>query len=150
MSIFIEIENVLVDMSYSLLTNSTKDKIKTIKFDEESPLCYTTLRPGALEFLNNLRRKTSNVFMLTSLTKTQAVALNRLWGFGFFSDQIYSRELIINNINPNVYSPKCCLIDVLPQKENRMKLFYLRSNCLNADYIQASNYSSFDEMLSLV
>jgi len=113
--------------------------VKAIKLSDNQ-IYHTQLRPNAVEFLNELRKITSNVFMLTIATKEYAVSMNRIFGLGFFSDMIYSREDIQRNSTPEVGCGNVFLIDNLPKRENRNKIYYLRP-LGPLTYIQAPTYT---------
>lgn len=140
--IFVDLDETLIhscpDNQFENIVGHEK-LVKTVKLSGND-LYHTQMRPNAIEFLNELRKITSNVFMLTIATKEYAVAMNRIFGLGFFSDMIYSREHIQCNATPEIGAGNVYLIDNLPRHQNRNKIIYLRA-IGPLTYIQTPEYT---------
>lgn len=108
------------------------------------------LRPGAINFLNELRKiPDSQLFVLTSSVELYAKANNKAHGLGFDPDDIYSRgDLQQTILDPEEFgSGPVYLIDNLPRHENRIKVEFLRDIATNnVKYIKVPEYWGDDEL----
>jgi hypothetical protein len=138
--------HIFVDLDETLIYTGTnrgikkdgKEIIKQVMLSDDD--VYTAqLRPNAIVFLNELRKLSSNVFMLTIATKEYAVIMNRIFGLGFFSSMIYSREHIQALDVPTLSCGNVFLFDNLTKAGNRNKVIFLRT-LGELDYIQVPAY----------
>jgi hypothetical protein len=135
--IFVDLDETLIHTFIPFYGEvPTKDSVK-VKISGEDELYDTALRQGALYFLQ-LLRNTGNVYMLTAATADYAAAMNREFGFGFTSQDMYSREdIAAGQLDPNLFGQgKVYLYDNLPRHENRSKIVFLRNICKEVNYIQ--------------
>jgi hypothetical protein len=104
------------------------------------------LRPGAIEFLNELRKiPDSRLSVLTSSVTPYANACNKAHGLGFDPKQIYAREELRDMyLDPDSFGDgpgPVYLIDNLPRHENRIKVNFLREIATNnVRYIKVPEY----------
>lgn len=107
------------------------------------------LRPGAINFLNELRKiPDRRLSVLTSSVGPYANANNKAHGLGFDSTEIYSREdLRSTELDPDRFgSGPVYLIDNLPRHENRIKIEFLRPIATNGiKYIKVPEYWGMDD-----
>lgn len=136
--IFVDLDETLIHSHEEYSAKSVKPLLKEIMLSDNC-VYNTQLRPNALTFLNELRKLSSNVFMLTIATKEYAVAMNRIFGLGFFSTMIYSREHIQAFDVPTVSRGNVFLFDNLKKGENRNKIIFLRT-LGELQYIQVPAY----------
>lgn len=110
-----------------------------VPFELEDSTYYTKIRPCSLsliQFSVNLVGK-DNVYILTTATRDYAREINRIAGWGFENDHIFSREDLHANrysvgyggsatmAHKEVSSPKNVLIDNLPPRENAAKMSFI-------------------------
>ena len=108
--------------------------------------CDTTLRPGALEFLAELRKR-GETYMLTIATKEYALEMNRVFSLGFPEEHIYSRRDVSNLSVDLIPAERSILFDNLSRHENRKKIEFLRKTCKTRipEYIQVQTYLGGEE-----
>jgi phosphoserine phosphatase len=147
--IFVDLDETLIHtfMQYDG-ENVTGDAVP-VKVPGDKIPYQTSLRKGSKEFLQRLR-ELGDVRMLTAATTDYANAMNRKFGFGFTSSQIYAREdIAAGAFAPNFFGEcKVYLYDNLPRHENRSKIVFLRP-LGNVEYVQVSGYYGNNDIASL-
>lgn len=122
---------------------------------------YAIPRPKAKDVIDFARALVGidNVYILTAATKEYACNANRVLGFGFQEDHIFSREDISKHraqigygygmLPHELTNKNNVLIDNLPPRENRDKIDFLGMHNWQDTYIQVpdyygANYSGYD------
>jgi hypothetical protein len=141
--IFIDLDETLIH-TFEDWENPTPDAVQ-INIDTDT--YNTSLRPGALEFLKQMR-DTGDVFMLTIAYTQYALKMNEVFNLGFQPSEIYARENIQDEAISLPPRDRVFLFDNLPRRENRLKIEFLRavSTKGNPFYIQAKEYRGHQDM----
>ncbi len=123
-NIFVDLDETLIHTNTSTEPNEIPEiSINTSTRPGKPDYYSSSLRPGAIELLAELRR-IGNVFMLTRATHEYAVAMNKVFDLGFPVNRIYSRRDVKNFRYKELNLPqgKNFLIDDLPQIDNYEKI----------------------------
>lgn len=138
--IFVDLDETLIH-TFNSWEDREGDKVEQFTLSDGDE--YTTcLRPGALEFLAKLR-EIGPVFMLTAAINEYANTVNKLFNFGFESEDIYAREQLNRNEISLPPADMVFLIDNLDKRDNYTKLQFLRfvSKTKVTNYIQCQTFN---------
>ena len=140
--IFVDLDETLIH-SYDI---HEIPSVHAVEVDVQGQFFKTRLRPGAKDFLAQLR-EIGEVRMLTVATRDYALKMNETFGLGFTAGDIWSREHLQGGYSIDLEPvEKVYLFDNLQLKQNRLKINLLRGAAKNKtpSYIQVKEYIGTD------
>lgn len=143
-NVFVDLDETLIH-TLSSLYDKDPDPIPGVKHEsivlEDSYTYRASLRPGALQLLEQLRGK-AEVYMLTVATHDYAIAWNKMFNLGFPEDRIFSRKNVNDgyHVKPaNVQDGITYLIDNLESHDNYKKIRFI-THIKRPIYIKVQDY----------
>lgn len=153
------INRIYFDIDETLIHTTMRDPNQEhIVLALDDALYYTIVRPCAktlIDFARDLVGK-DRVHILTTATRDYAQEVNRLAGWGFNNEDIFSREDIYkhsrsfptayggyhNECDPHIYAHKDnVIIDNLPRRENEKKIAFIGINSTHeTNYLKIDDY----------
>lgn len=144
-TVFVDLDNTLISAHFLEYHQPQNTKLITLgSGDDIKEMYYGRLRPGAIEFLRQLRAQ-YNVYLLTNATLDYAQAWNEEFQLGFDNMDIFAREhtdsMSLNTKHTGL-SGKAVLIDDLLEKDfkSRKKLKWIETHGAKPKYYKINMY----------
>lgn len=153
------INRIYFDIDETLIHTTMRDPNQEhIVLALDGALYYTIIRPCAKSLIDFARDlvSTGRVHILTTATRDYAQEVNRLAGWGFNNEDIFTREDINKHsrsfpvayggyhseCDPHIYAHKDnVIIDNLPRRENQKKISFIGiDNTQDANYLKIDDY----------